>query len=92
MPIIDAIELPKFESALGRSIKALHRLAGYELEPEIQYRMQDLGERKEFLSEAEHAELMSLIKFSEQRTIERLEAELALKGLSEFVPELVESS
>lgn len=88
----EVIELPEFESALVRSIKALQRLAGYELEPAIQHRMRDLGERKETLDKGEHAELMSLVTFSEQRTIERLEARVALKDLQAFVPELIEAS
>ena len=91
MNIGEAIQVPGFESALAQTVKALRRLAGYEIEPAIKERMQDLGERKEFLSVAEHAELMSLIGFAEHRTIERLEAEAALKRLRQFVPQLVET-
>ena len=91
MNIAGAVESPGFESALARSVKALRRLAGYEIEPGIQVRMRDLGERKEFLSEAEHAELISLVEFTEHRTMERLEAEAALRQLREFVPQLMET-
>lgn len=92
MQLGDAIQLPEFESALARSVKALRGLAEYELEPNLQRRMQDLGERKEFLSATEHEELMSLVEFSEHRTLERLEAEVALKQLGEFVPQLLAAS
>ncbi len=91
MKIGEAIQSPGFESALVQSVKALRRLAGYEIEPAIQERMLDLGERKEFLSGAEHAELISLIGFTEHRTMERLEAEAALNRLRQFVPQLVET-
>lgn len=91
MPLPDASQRPQFESALNRSVQALRRFATDELEPAIQRRMQDLSERKEFLSEAEHDELVSLVEFSERRTLERLEAQAALKQLGEFVPELVDA-
>ena len=88
MTLSDAIALPEFESALGRGVKALRQIAGYELEPGIQRRMLDLGERKEFLSEAEREELLALIDFSEHRTLESLEAQAALQLLGRMVPEL----
>ena len=46
-------------------------------------------QRKEFLNEEEHAELLSLVEFARRRTIEKLQAQLALKQLHESVPELV---
>jgi hypothetical protein len=46
------------------------------------------GERKEFLTPAEHAELMAWVTFTQQRTIEKLQAELALQRLLEAFPEL----
>lgn len=92
MNITGTVDSPGFESALARSVKALSRLARYEIEPSIQARMQDLGERKEFLSESEHTELTSLVEFTEHRTVERLEAEAALRQLHEFVPQLVEAT
>jgi hypothetical protein len=91
MNIGEGVQAPGFESALAQGVNALLRLARYDLEPAIQERMHDLGERKEFLSAAEHAELVSLIEFVEHRTIERLEAQAALKRLRQFVPQLVET-
>jgi hypothetical protein len=37
---------------------------------------------------AEHAELMAWVTFTQQRTIEKLQAELALQKLSDAFPEL----
>jgi hypothetical protein len=51
-------------------------------------RMRDLGERKDLLGNEEYEELLSLIALSEQRTREKLEAELALRRLRDAVPEL----
>lgn len=79
----------ELKTALSPTVAALRRLAEYELEPSINRRMQKLGERKEFLGKEEHAELMALVTFAERRTIEKLEAEVALKRLRELMPELV---
>lgn len=80
---------PKFERALNLCVGALRRIADYEVDAAINQRLQELGERKEWLDEAEHEELMSLVSFTEKRTTEKLEAQVALKRLGEIVPELV---
>jgi len=81
---------PRFESALELCVAALDRIAKYELDDAFNRRMRQLGERKEFLNEDQHAELMSLVEFAERRTREKLEAQLALKRLAEILPELVQ--
>jgi len=87
-PVAVAVESePEFRQALGLCVGALHRLANYELDPAMNRRMRDLGERKERLNEGEHEELISLVAFSEKRSIEKLEAQLALKRLGRFLPE-----
>ena len=80
---------PQFESAMQLCVVALRRLAEYELDEAINDRMLDMGERKEFLNESQHAELMSLVSFSERRMTEKLEAQVALKRLGEVLPEVV---
>jgi hypothetical protein len=65
-------------------------MAEYELDEAVNRRMQQLGERKEFLNENEHAELMALVDFTERRTREKLDAQLALNRLGEILPELVQ--
>ena len=72
-------------SAVHACVSALRRIADYELKPSLQERLLDLGERKEFLSQAEYDELMSLVDFTQKRTIESLEAELALNRLQSQV-------
>jgi hypothetical protein len=67
---------------------ALRRIAGYVLDPALDQRMRELGERKEFLDPSEHAELLALVAFTQQRTREKLEAELALQRLEAACPEL----
>ena len=83
---------PAFESALGVGVGALRRIARYELSPAINHRLLELGERKESLGPGEHDELMSLVAFTEERTIEKLEAEVALKRLGEVLPEVLEQA
>jgi hypothetical protein len=77
---------PEVKQALHPTITFLRRMARYKLEPAVQRRMLELGERKEFLGKAEHNELLALVAFSERRSIEKLEALVALKRLGEVVP------
>ena len=75
-------------SAVEACISALSRVANYELEPSLQKRLLDLGERKEFLGEAEYDELIALVDFTRKRTIESLEAKLALDRVRHAFPEV----
>ncbi len=77
-------------SAFEACASALRKIADYELESSLQERLQDLGERKEFLSQPEHDELMALVDFTRKRSIESLEAKLALKRLRDAFPEVGE--
>ena len=80
---------PKFDSAMDRCVLALRHITDYGLDPAINGRMRELGERKDALTAPEHEELMSLIALAERRTIEKLEAEVALQRLVEALPALV---
>jgi hypothetical protein len=82
-----ALSDPKQAQALTTCRSALQRIANYVLDPAIDERMLELGERKEFLAASEHAELDALVRFSQERTIEKLEAELALKQLQAVYPD-----
>jgi hypothetical protein len=86
--ILSTVE-PNFQSAIKAVVISLRGVARYELEPPLANRMQELAERKELLNANEHDELMALVDFSQRRTIEKLEAQVALKRLGEIVPELV---
>ena len=81
---------PGLQTALGLCVGALRRIVEYELDPGINRRLRQLGERKERLDEGEHDELMSLVAFTETRSVEKLQAQLALKRLGEILPEVVE--
>ena len=77
---------PQFQSAIQACAVALHRMADYELDPPLQRRIHELGERKEFLTSAEHEELLALVDFVHKRTIEKLEAQTALARLRTAIP------
>jgi len=80
---------PHVHLALSSCATTLRRLANYELEPALARKLDELSERKELLNQTEHDELMALVEFARQRTIEKLEAQLALKRLHEIFPEVV---
>jgi hypothetical protein len=61
--------------------RALRRVADYRLDPALDQRLRDLGERNEWLSPAEHEELFAQVTFTQRRTVEKLEAEAALQDL-----------
>jgi hypothetical protein len=67
-----SIEDPQFQSAIQACAVALRRMATYKLDPSLHRRMRALGELKEFLTPAEHEELLALVDFAHQRTIEKL--------------------
>jgi hypothetical protein len=79
-------EDPQFQSAIQACAIVLQRMADYELDPSLHRQLQELGERKEFLSPAEHEALLALVDFAHQRTIEKLEAQAALEHLRTALP------
>jgi hypothetical protein len=79
-------EDPQFQLAIQACAVALRRMADYELDPSLHRRMQELGERKEFLNQIEHEELLALVDFTHKRTIEKLEAQAALDRLRTAFP------
>ena len=83
---------PRFQQAFHSCVSALRRVAEYRLDPAINEHLRELSERKEFLGSGEHAELLALVRFTQQRSIEKLEAEVALRQLKELFPELVKGA
>jgi hypothetical protein len=73
-------------------VAALRRLAGSELDPPLARRLQELSERKEFLDEAGHDEWTALVDFVQQRTIDKLEVQVAPSRLRDVVPEMVQDA
>jgi hypothetical protein len=76
----------RVQSALRHGVVALKRVANYALPAVLDRRMQKLGENKEFLDATDHEELLALVTFSHERTLEKLEAELALRELQSLLP------
>jgi hypothetical protein len=79
---------PAWQAALASSVAALRRVANYALPPELDRRVLELGERKDTLTPDERAELMAWVAFTQQRSAEKLEAELALRRLAAVCPDL----
>lgn len=71
----------RVQAALRHGVRALKRVANYVLPPALDRRLQQLGENKEHLGAADHEELLALVTFTHERTIEKLQAELALREL-----------
>lgn len=82
------LQAPDHGKVLRLCRDALRRIAQYRLEPVLDKRMRELGERKEFLDADEHAESMAFVWFAEQLTHEKLEAEIAIQRLESAYPEL----
>lgn len=77
----------RVQAALRLGVDALKRVAGYALPAALNRRLQQLGENKEYLAEADHEELLALVTFTQQRTLEKLQAELALRELQTLLPD-----
>jgi hypothetical protein len=77
----------RVQSALRHGVRALKRVANYVLPAALDRRLQELGENKESLDASEHEALLALVTFTHDRTIEKLQAELALRELQPLVPD-----
>lgn len=75
---------------LAPTIELLKKLATYELEPGVDRFMLELGESKESLTPSQRRVLADLVEFTQQRTIEKFEARVALQRLKRHFPELVD--
>jgi hypothetical protein len=87
-----SVESDRLEQALQACVIPLKTLARYELEPPLVQRLESMGQRKEFLSSEEHAELIALVEFARRRQLEKLQAEVALERLHSAFPDLVEAT
>jgi len=79
---------PAWEAALASSASTLRRVADYALPPALDRRVLDLGERKDALTPDERDELFAWVAFTQQRSADKLEAQLALRRLATLRPEL----
>jgi len=60
--------------------------------PELDRRILDLGERKEMLNPAERDEPLAWMNFTHERSIDRFEAQLALRRLTTVFPEIADQT
>jgi len=86
---VTATAEPARRAAFATSASALRRVAAYQLPPALDRRLLDLSERKEALTPDERDELLAWVEFTQQRSVEKLEAEVALRRLADSFPELV---
>jgi len=77
----------RVQSALRHGVRALKRVANYVLPAALDRRLQQLGENKEYLGAADHEELLALVTFTHERTLEKLQAEVALRELRTLLPD-----
>ena len=81
---------PARNEAINSSAMALRRIGAYVLPPELDRRVLEMGERKDTLSPDERAELHAWVNFTQQRSIEKFEAQLALRRLTTVFPEIAD--
>jgi hypothetical protein len=67
----------------------LQGVAEYRLPAAIDRRLLWLSENKVALSDVEREELLALVQFAEERTVEKLQARASLKQFAEMWPHLV---
>ena len=76
---MNAVIEPEQRAAMAKSVAVHRRVAAYTLTPALDARLFDLGERKESLTPAEQEVLLALVAFTQARSVEKLEAELAAR-------------
>ena len=79
---------PAWQAALASSVAALRGVAGYTLPPALDRRILDLAERKESLTPDEREELLAWVAFTQQRSAEKLGAQVALNRLAAVCPDI----
>ena len=83
---------PSQEATLRECVHALRRAASYRLPPALDKRLLWLSENKESLSAPERGELLEMVEFAEQRTLDKARAQALLKRLGEVFPQLQSSA
>ncbi len=71
------------DSLIQECAATLHRVANYRMPAAMDRRLLWLSENKESLTPPEREELLALVDFSEDRTVEKLEAKVLLQRLAE---------
>jgi hypothetical protein len=85
---VSTLIAPDQRAAVSKSLAAHRRVAAYTLPPALDAKLLDLAERKDTLTSDEREELHGLVAFTQARSIEIAEAELAIRQLTDAYPEL----
>ena len=76
------------DSVIQDCAATLQKVARYKMPAAMDSRLLWLSENKASLTEVEREEFLALIEFSEDRTVEKLQAKILLNRLTEAWPEL----
>ena len=79
-------------AALQQCAATLRRVSEYRLPAGIDRRLLELSENNDSLTTGEREELLALVEFAEDRTVEKLEAAATLKLLADEFPNLVNTA
>lgn len=77
------------EGVLRDCLATLQQVARYRLPPAIDRRLLWLSENKQSLSSDERDELLALVEFAEDRTLEKAKAQATSQRLGALFPSLV---
>jgi hypothetical protein len=77
------------DSLIPECAATLQRVANYRMPAAMDRRLLWLSENKESLTPPEREELLALVDFSEDRTVEKLDAKVLVQRLAEAWPQLV---
>jgi hypothetical protein len=73
---------------LRECVDALRRIAAYRLPLALDRRLLWLSENKDRLTDAEKEELLALVDFADERTVDKVQARAALQRLTGLWPDL----
>ncbi|MBI1832034.1 MAG: hypothetical protein HYR84_11355 [Planctomycetes bacterium] len=80
------------DSLIQDCAATLQKVASYKLPASLDRRLLWLSENKETLTPDEREELLALVDFTQDRTVEKLQASVILRRLAEAWPQLLGSS
>jgi hypothetical protein len=80
------------ESVIGDCAATLQRVADYRLPAALDQRLLWLSENKESLTDVEHQELLALVDLADEKTVEKLQAQAALRRIGQAFPGLLRPS
>jgi hypothetical protein len=76
------------ESVIGDCAAALRRMAQYRLPAALDQRLLWLSENKDSLTDVERQELLALVDLADEKTVERLQAQVTLQRIGQAFPRL----